>query len=309
MVSGSRGLGEGAESRSLQRATPSLEALAWVVAVAGARSVEAVEPMPGGGSVAMHRVTVTFADGGSAPLVLRRFVRLGQIAEDPGVAGHEAAVLQLVERIATPTPRLIGVDASGDLVGTPALLMTELAGRPAWTTNLRWMRQLVEVLVDVHAIDAATASMVRPFAVYAQQSYALPKWVTRPAVWERAIEIFHGPVSDKDCTFIHRDFYPGNVLWHRRAVSGLVDWEAASVGPRSMDVAHCRINLLFSGLHTAELFTSEWEDITGCVFDRWADIATIIGLLDSYRRHPPARAQQHAIETMLQHAVDAFDGP
>jgi hypothetical protein len=30
--------------------------------------------------------------------------------------------------------------------------------------------QLVEVLVDVHAIDADAASGVRPFAVYAQQS-------------------------------------------------------------------------------------------------------------------------------------------
>ena len=56
-----------------------------------------------------------------------------------------------------------------------------------------------------------------------------------------------------------------------------------------------------------ELFTGEWEQVTGCTFDRWADIATIIGLLDSYRRHPPARAKQHDIETMLQHAIDELD--
>ena len=105
--------------------------------------------------------------------------------------------------------------------------------------------------------------MVRRFTVYAQQSYVLPKWITKPAMWERAIEVFHGPVPHEECTFIHRDFYPGNVLWHRRAVSGLVDWEAASVGPRSMDVAHCRINLLFSGLHTAELFTSDGRTSPG----------------------------------------------
>ena len=48
--------------------------------------------------------------------------------------------------------------------------------------------------------------MCTPFAVYAQQSYALPKWVTKPALWERAIEVFHGPVPDADRTFIHRDF-------------------------------------------------------------------------------------------------------
>ena len=107
------------------------------------------------------------------------------------------------------------------------------------------------------------ATTVRPFAVYQQESYALPKWVTKPSVWERAIEIFHGPILDDDRAFIHRDFYPGNVLWQRKMVSGLVDWEAASVGPHSMDVAHCRINLLYQGLETAELFTREWEHTTG----------------------------------------------
>ena len=80
--------------------------------------------------MAMHRVTVTFASGGSARLVLRRYVRPNQIVEDPEIAAQEAAVLQLVERIATPTPRLIGVDPTGELAGTPAVLMTELPGRP-----------------------------------------------------------------------------------------------------------------------------------------------------------------------------------
>ncbi len=51
------------------------------------------------------------------------------------------------------------------------------------------MRQLVEVLVDVHEVDPVAASAVRPFAVYAQASYLLPKWVTKPALWDRAIEI------------------------------------------------------------------------------------------------------------------------
>ena len=299
----------GEATRALQRAVPPADALAWVTAAAGARSVDSVERMPGGASLAMHRVTVTFADGDSARLVLRRYVRPDQIAQDSEVAAHEAAVLQLVERIATPTPQLIGVDPTGELAGTPAVLMTELPGRPEWAAGQRWMRQLVDVLADVHDIDAGEASAVRPFAVYPQESHALPKWVTKPAVWERAIEIFHGPVLDEDRTFIHRDFYPGNVLWHRRTVSGLIDWEAASVGPRSMDVAHCRINLLYEGLDTAEVFTREWEQHTGRTFNRWADIATIIGLLDSERRHPSSQRRRFDIEAMLQRAVNEIDGP
>lgn len=134
------------------------------------------------------------------------------------------------------------------------------------------MRQLVEGLDDVHDIDDDTAGMVRPFGAYQQESYELPKWVTKPAVWERAIEIFHGPVLDQDRTFILRGFYPGKVLWHRRTVTGLVDWESASVGPRSMDIAHCRYNLLHEPADATAVFTREWERHAGQTFHRWADI-------------------------------------
>lgn len=304
MAPRAHGRDDGDATRALQRVVPPNAALEWVVNVAGASSAEVTQRMPGGSSLAMHRVAVTFANGHTARLVLRRYVRPEQVAEDPNVAAHEAAVLGLVERIATPTPRLIGVDPTGDEAGTPAVLMTELDGRPDWSAGMRWMRQLVEVLDGVHAIDAEAAGMVRPFAVYRQQSYELPRWVTKPAVWGRAIEIFHGPVCDDDRTFIHRDFYPGNVLWHRKTVTGLVDWESASVGPRSIDVAHCRYNLLFDRSDAAEMFTREWERHTGRSFNRWADIAVIIGLLDSQRHSAPAQLERFEIETMLQRAVD-----
>ena len=127
-----------------------------------ARSVDAVDRMPGGASLAMHRLTVTFADGHTARLVLRRYVRPDQIKDDPNVAAHEAAVLDLVERIATPTPRLIDVDPTAEQAGTRAVLMTELEGRPDWSAGQRWMRQLVEILDDVHDIDLHTANTVRP---------------------------------------------------------------------------------------------------------------------------------------------------
>ena len=54
-----------------------------------------------------------------------------------------------------------------------------------------------------------------------------------------------------------------------------------------MDIAHCRYNLLHDRSDATEVFTREWERHTDRTFNRWADIATIIGLLDSQRRHPP----------------------
>ncbi len=52
-----------------------------------------------------------------------------------------------------------------------------------------------------------------------------------------------------------------------------------------------------------------WEQRTGRTFHRWADIATVIGLLDTERRQPSAQRKRHDIETMLQRAVDEIDGP
>jgi aminoglycoside phosphotransferase (APT) family kinase protein len=140
MASGAHRRGDADVTRALQRALPPAEALAWLTAAAGARLVAAVEPMPGGASLAMHRVTVTFADGDRARLVLRRYVRPEHVAQDPVAAAHEAAVLELVEPIATPTPGLIAVDATGEQAGTPAVLMTELAGQPVWAASRRWIR-------------------------------------------------------------------------------------------------------------------------------------------------------------------------
>lgn len=70
-----------------------------------------------------------------------------------------------------------------------------------------------------------------------------------------------------------------------------------------MDVAHCRINLLYQDLHHAERFTQEWESMTGNTFHPWADIITIIGLLDVHREQPPAEQARRDIEVVLERAV------
>ena len=74
-----------------------------------------------------------------------------------------------------------------------------------------------------------------------------------------------------------------------------------------MDVAHCRCNLLQARSDATEVFTREWERHSGQTFNRWADIAAIIGLLDSQRRHPPAHRERFEIEAMLQLAVNEID--
>lgn len=50
-------------------------------------------------------------------------------------------------------------------------------------------------------------------------------------------------------------------------VSGVVDWQSASTGPPSVDIGHCRSNLLRYGQPIADRFTRYWEQLTGDAYD------------------------------------------
>lgn len=214
----------------------------------------------GGMSSAVHLLTVEDGDRQRRQAVLRRYVRPGLNAEDPGIAGREARALRAAGHVGVPIPALLAVDPTGAGAGVPAVLMS------------------------------------RP-----------PGWARYPRVWERAAEISQGPAPGLPAVLIHRDFHPGNVLWRRGKVSGVVDWQAACTGPAVADVAHCRVNLLTFGIGAAERFTTCWQHASGTAYHPWADVVTIVGFLDDLRDDwGPERL---LIEDMLTRAVAELGGP
>ncbi len=66
----------------------------------------------------------------------------------------------------------------------------------------------------------------------------------------------------KHIGFVHGDFHPGNILWDRGALSGVLDWDNCHVGNILFDIATIRFDLaLFSGAGVAERFLKEYEKI------------------------------------------------
>jgi aminoglycoside phosphotransferase (APT) family kinase protein len=65
-------------------------------------------------------------------------------------------------------------------------------------------------------------------------------------------------------TLVHGDYWPGNLLWRRGRLLGVVDWEDARVGDPARDVAICRgdLTLLF-GLDAADTFLRHYEAAAG----------------------------------------------
>jgi len=107
----------------------------------------------------------------------------------------------------------------------PAVLMSRLPGRVDWWPSdaERWLRRLAWLLPRIHAAPLPPVGVLRPFAPYPQASYRPPGWARYPRMWERAAEISHGPPPGLPAVLLHRDFHPGNVLWRRGTVTGVVD--------------------------------------------------------------------------------------
>ena len=295
------------ETRRLLRSRPPRQALAWAEGRLGGPVISA-RALRGGMSSAVHLLTVEDSGGQLRQVVLRRYVRPEVNADEPDIAGREARALRAAVPVGVPTPALLAIDSTGARAGVPAVLMSRLHGRIDWwpSDTGRWLRRLAGVLPAIHAAPLPPTGMLGSFAPHPQASYQPPPWARYPRAWERAAEISHGPAPELPGVLVHRDFHPGNVLWRRGKVSGVVDWQTACTGPAVADVAHCRVNLLTLGTDAAEQFTALWQQASGTAFHPWADVVTIIGFLDDLRDDWGPEAV--LVEDMLARAVAELGG-
>ena len=253
------------QTLGLMRARPPDRTLRWLVdTIAPDGEVVDIGVMPGGSTAAMHRATIRRPNDTTRTVVLRRYVLDRILDETPDIVTHEAHAIVLVAPLVVPTPELLARDPSGAQTDAPALVMSALDGRPAWETLRRHhLDTMAEALVELHSVPPEALTRARPIRHYEQAVYEPPRWTTKPALWERAFELFHGPIPTDDLAFVHRDFHPGNLLWTRTRLTGIVDWQAACVGPASIDVGHCRLNMTYSDPLQADRLRTAWEQASG----------------------------------------------
>lgn len=273
----------------LLRAHPPLGALQWVEKKIGGR-VKRVVALRGGLSSAVHRVDIHIdaaAGNSTQSFVLRRQVRAEVLDEEPDVVAREVAALQLALSLAVSTPQVIAADESGSAFGEPALLMTHLAGETVWrpTDFDQWLLGMASLLPEVHSISRVPNSTLQTFEPYFPE-YSVPPLNSRyPSLWLKALEVAADYRGLGSGHLIHRDFHPGNLLWSGDSPPGLVDWMSACWGPGSMDVAHCRMNLMEShDLATADRFKTVHETVSGELFDPTADVIAAVDWLEDLQQ-------------------------
>lgn len=264
--------------RALRSAVPP-EAVRWVEVESGATLV-AQQPLEGGNSSAMHRLTLRTTCGSEQSVVLRRYV-LDWVIEEPEIPGNEALALTLLaDRRTVPAPALLAADPDGSQTGVPSILMSSLPGTVVWEpADLEtWLRALAEQLPIIHArpLDSRLAD----WAPYAPEPGIPPVRTRYREAWETAVELWQAGPPPGDRVFLHRDYHPGNVLWTRATVTGIVDWVSACAGPPEEDVAHCRANLAtHHGQAAADRFLDYWLAAAGRDgYDPYYDLTTVVSL-------------------------------
>jgi aminoglycoside phosphotransferase (APT) family kinase protein len=179
-------------------------------------------------------------------------------------AAVEWECLEFAERISVPSPRRVALDLDGRWFGSPALVMTQLPGRADVNPgNVEdWLGQLSLAMATIHATgsDGATGALLRSPEVWER-----PTFRAGPLV-ERAIAAIdaHLPREGWPPVVVHGDFHPGQTLWQRGRLSGVVDWGDLLLGSRWYEVAYCRADVVFLfGVKAADRILDHYVDITG----------------------------------------------
>lgn len=252
------------------RRRPPEAAIDWARRTFGDRSqVLSVAALDGGVSHGNHVIEIREVDGATWTVVLRRWVRPDWRETDPEFSPEqEVATYALLSSSDVPAPRLLAADPEGRECDVPAVLLTRMPGRRMMDPpdRLGFVGRLAEALPAIHDIDPEAARLAirhyRPFVDLTD--LALPAWVTRRDLWERAARILGGPPPRGRLKFIHRDYHPGNTLWLGGRLSAIVDWTSASFGPPGIDLSHMRANLaILFDQEAADAFLAAYRRAVG----------------------------------------------
>lgn len=254
----------------------------WVTAaVPGARGVRVLEQFAGATTSSLHSIEVDRDGAPPLPLVLRRYTDPDVRAEEPQYQRTEAAALRALEGLPeVVAPRLVAFDMTGEACDVTAVLMGRLEGHPAISPPDVdvWVHGLAEALAAIHRVDGGAIDDVYE-RWHDPRTLELPRWAGQPAAWARLIEASRDLEPTGPQVLLHRDYHPGNVLWHDGVVTGIVDWPNACRGVAALDAGHCRRDIVSThGIKAAEAFRTAYAEASGRIPDALCDA---LALLDS----------------------------
>lgn len=254
---------------------PSSAELAWLCdRLAPGGRARVVRRLRGGIDAVTHAIDIEPPAGARQRLVLRRMTRTTRDV----VARIERLwrILAALEKLDLPAPRPVWLDATGEVFGLPALVMTRMPGHGLLAPRdlAAWTGDLARALAALHGADvqAVDEDSLRDAA-------AVPFWgllvieaqreaiATHPRGSEVLAQVHrwraHAEAS-MAATLIHGDYWAGNTLWRRGRLTAIVDWDDGRRYQPGYDVGYCRSDLaMLIGSDAPNLFLHAYEAAAG----------------------------------------------
>jgi aminoglycoside phosphotransferase (APT) family kinase protein len=194
---------------------------------------------------------------GDREYVLRR-PPFGSKVKSAHDMGREFTVLTKLWPVYGCAPRPFAYESTGDVLGAPFYLMERRRGvvlrkdlPESLTSDLPRVRRvcelLVDALVDLHAVDYSAAGLAdfgKPVGYIERQvtgwtkRYADSQTDDIPAVTEGNAWLAAHLPAEGPPALIHNDFKFDNVIFDPAlsSITGVLDWEMATLGPAEVDV-------------------------------------------------------------------------
>lgn len=231
--------------------------------------VERAWPLKGGISAQMTAVAYRDGDGRSQAIIVRR-PSPWMLEIHDHAAQYEFDVLTAVRDAGALVPRAYFYDESGTVLPDPFLVIEYLPGEVVFRTNDvdGYGRQLAEQLVRIHAIDPQRPILrdLPQHAASLDQSILgdveLDESIDHGRVLEVLRPVWPLPAANAPA-LLHRDIWPGNLVWRDGRLAGVIDWEDAAIGEPLADVSVARLDLLWAfGWPMVDAFTSAYRQFT-----------------------------------------------
>ena len=179
---------------------------------------------------------------GEEKIVLR--TEGGQPAENS--IKTEYLLLEKLHQTKFPCAKPIHLDHSKEILDKDFMLMTYLEGtiEIPKIKNFGYINKMVGILKNIHNVDT---KILPTLPCRFDPTYDLFEFLPNARINKELKAILKGydtSYSGKP-VLLHGDFWPGNILWTKDEISGVLDWEYAAIGDPVSDLAVASLELKY----------------------------------------------------------------
>lgn len=243
-------------------------------------------------------------DGARPPFDGRLVLRMIRGARDDINVRVEAIIQDTLIEQGYPTPCVLACVEDPAWLGGPFQIMERVSGRPLLLDDFDpeagsvlssllhnlgsasreilgdWPRRLACLHAELHELDAGELCAALHAAGYPETWVSLEGRLARFEASVRessvdallpALEWLHDmrPGPDTRISILHGDFFPNQVFCDGSAISGVIDWSDALIGPAEIDVGIVKAGLMTLPLPLPSYLKRAGERLTGWLADRF----------------------------------------